>query len=147
MPVLANQLKDYGNVKKLVVPTSEESLPTLNTHAEYEAEMKFLHGKLALLNQEVERLTKCNKELTARVAFLNENQRQIDNDVSVIRGKNKEIKRLADKLKLLENGKTPVDCLRQQKVMKNQLAEMDLLVKRLRAGYLNGQKDGVSGEG
>lgn len=146
VPNLANQLKDYGNVKKVVVPTIEESLPALNTHAEYEAEMKFLHGKLDHLNKEVDRLTASNRELTGRNAFLTENQRQIDADVAVIRSKNKEIKRLTDKLKLLESGRTPVDCLRQQKVMKNQLAEMDLLVKRLRAGCRSSAANQDQGE-
>jgi len=52
--------------------------------------------------------------------------------MDVIRAKNKEIKKLNDKLKLLENGKLPVDCLRQQKVMRNQLKEMEALVRRLK---------------
>ena len=62
-------------------------------------------------------------------------------DLNVIRSKNKEIKKLNDKLKLLETGKLPVDCLRQQKIMKNQLKEMELLVKRLRAQRSQGNDE------
>ena len=136
---LANKILDSGN--KRVIPTIDESLPALNSHSEYEAEIKFLNGKLAHLNAENSRLNVQSLELGKKVDFFNKNQRQIDLDVNVIRGKNKDIKKLTDKIKLLENGKIPVDCLREQKVMKNQLKEMDLLVKRLRKGHSNIDSD------
>ena len=39
--------------------------------------------------------------------------------------KNKEIKKLNDKLKQLEMGKTPIDCLKQIKQLKSQIKEME----------------------
>ena len=79
------------------------------------------------------------------------NQRQIELDINVINGKNKEIKKLNDKLKLIENGKSPVECLREIKSLKNQLVEMDAMARRLKKQItanqfdeLNTQADSVS---
>lgn len=118
---------------KKILPTTDKSLPKLSTHSEYEAEIEYLNSKISHLNEESNRLVTANKALTEKNEYFNKNQRQIDLDLNVIRSKNKEIKKLNDKLKLLETGKLPVDCLRQQKIMKNQLKEMESLVKRLKS--------------
>jgi len=122
-----------SNLNKTILPVNDETqVPVLSSQAEYDLEIKYLNGKLTHLNTENARLSLENKKLTARNESFEKSQRLIEQDMAVIRSKNKEIKKLNDKLKLLENGKLPVDCLRQQKIMKNQLKEMDTLLKKFK---------------
>jgi protein QN1 len=117
---------------KRILPTTNESMPVLNTVNEYEAEIRLLNARIASLNELKDQMNKVNKTLADKNEFYAKNQRQIELDIHVLSAKNKEIKKLNEKLKLLESGKTPVDCLRQIKSLKNQLIEMESLVKRLK---------------
>ena len=70
-------------------------------------------------------------ELRKRVAYYETNQQLIETDVLIIDEKNKEIKRLGDKLHAAEMGRAAPDFLKQIGAQKKQLREMHLLVKRL----------------
>jgi hypothetical protein len=76
--------------------------------------------------------TKLFADLIKRVEYYEKNQHQIELDCKVIEAKNAEIKKLNEKLKQLEMGKQAPECLREIKRLKQQLKEMDLLVKRMR---------------
>jgi len=94
--------------------------------------MRQLNSKLNEAHQAIEKYSEMIRILTEKLNYYEKNERQIEIDIKVIDSQKKEIKKLNDRLKLLESGKTPVDCLKQIKQLKNQLKEMDSALKRLR---------------
>jgi len=94
--------------------------------------MSQLNSKLNEAHQAIEKYSEMIRILTEKLNYYEKNERQIEIDIKVIDSQKKEIKKLNDRLKLLESGKTPVDCLKQIKQLKNQLKEMDSALKRLR---------------
>ena len=137
--VLANISNEFDSKK--IMPTNAQSLPILNTVNEYETEIRNLTGKLHFMNEEHKKTLEANKTLHKKVENFVQTQRQIELDINVINAKNKEIKKLNDKLKLIESGKSPVECMREIKSLKNQLVEMDSVVRRLKKPLTANQFD------
>lgn len=77
-------------------------------------------------------LKKDNAEMRQRLEYYEKHQHQIEDDVKEIEARREEIKRLKEKLKALESGKTAPEYIRELKRVRTQLKEMELLVKRLK---------------
>lgn len=75
-------------------------------------------------------LQRDNALLKQKLEYYEKNQHQIEQDVKLIELKNLEMKKLQEKLKFIEMGKTAPEYIRELKRLKTQLKEMDLLVKR-----------------
>lgn len=88
--------------------------------------------KIENLESKLKELTSQNSELIKRVNYYEKNQQQIELDIKVIEQKNKEIKLLNDKLTKLESNRSAPECVKEIKKLKNQLKEMDIVIKRLR---------------
>lgn len=130
-PSILKKSHDEDTPNKFM-PVMEESKPTEESIKGYEERIKELELRLKEAGIKVNLLNENNKELLRRVDYYEKNQQQIELDIQIIDTKNKEIKRLQDKLKLLEMNKAAPDCLKELKRAKNQLKEMDLLVKRIK---------------
>ena len=120
------------------LPSAEES--KLQSVSAFEEELRRVRFDLNASNERTKLLADRNTDLLKRLEYYEKNQQQIELDVKVIESKNREIKRLGDRLKALESGRTPPDCLRQIKQLTNQLAQMDSLVKRYKKPSENGVK-------
>ena len=130
-PSILKKSHDEDTPNKFM-PVMEESKPTEESVKGYEERIKELELRLKEAVIKVNLLNENNKELLRRVDYYEKNQQQIELDIKIIDTKNKEIKRLQDKLKLLEMNKAAPECLKELKRAKNQLKEMDLLVKRIK---------------
>jgi hypothetical protein len=73
-----------------------------------------------------------SRDLRSRAENYEHIQQRLASDMLVIDAKNREIKSLSEKLRHLEMGKAAPEFLKDLRQTKNQLKEMDLLVKRLR---------------
>ena len=158
------QLKfDLIQEKKLVHEKKEKNIVELKTHETnkfmptieqsklknvdieyYEQQIRKLEQDLIRASSRSDSVASLNKELLVKAEHCERAQRQIETDIKVIESKNKEIKSLSEKLRLLEIGKTAPDFLKDLRQAKNQLKEMDLVVKRLRRPQANNSDSGVN---
>ncbi len=111
---------------------SPERKVILPVDAETETALLESQNRLNYMTEKNRELEAINKNLTQIVDYYEKNQQQIELDLKIIDSKNKEIKSLNDKVKYLEQSRVAPDYLKEIKRLKNQLKEMDLVVKRLR---------------
>ena len=116
------------SVPSKFMPLSDESVPKTGGVEAYEHRIRVLEHKLNDSQSKYNSLDAYNKELLVRVEYYEKHQHQIEQDIQIIDAKNKEIKNLSEKLRLLEINKTAPDYLKELRKAKNQLKEMDLLV-------------------
>ena len=127
----ANNEKPMTSVANGSKTPSEKNI-VLPVAAETEAAQKERENRLNFFVDKNHELESINKNLTEIINYYEKNQRQIEIDVRIIEEKNGEIKRLNEKVKHLEQGRVAPDSMKEMKHLKNQLKEMDLVIKRLR---------------
>ncbi|RNA11247.1 hypothetical protein BpHYR1_008747 [Brachionus plicatilis] len=116
-PIIASQThKSLDNISKVILPITEQTCPE------------------SLVDKQIQQLTQDNFELKKIVDFYEKNQQQIEQDVKIIDEKNKQIKKLNDKMQKIQMNKTGPDFVREITRLKKQLQEMDLVIKRMRQG-------------
>ena len=107
------------------MPSNEPTQPTIEATQSHERQLRQLEQRLNDANA-------LSRDLRSRAENYEQIKQQLAADMRIIDTKNKEIKSLNEKLRLLEMGKMAPDYLKEMRQIKNQLKEMDLLVKRLR---------------
>lgn len=85
----------------------------------------------------IKSLSEQNSEMKKIVEFYEKNQHQIEQDVKIIDEKNKQIKKLNDKIQKIEMNKTGPDFVRENIRLKKQVQELDLVIKRMRQSKKN----------
>lgn len=118
------------------MPTNEPTQPRVETVETYERHITQLEQRLNDANA-------LSRDLRSRAENYEQLKQQLESDMRVINEKNKEIKGLNEKLKQLEMGKTAPEYLKDLRQVKNQLKEMDLLVKRLRRSIATQATNGM----
>lgn len=107
--------------RKIILPITVE---TQTAQIEFENRVKYFMDK----NKELEQM---NNNLKKLIGYYEKNQQQIEQDVIVINEKNKEIKSLSEKVSYLEKGRAVPDYVKEVRMLKSQLKEMDQALKRL----------------
>lgn len=113
--------------------SQQQPRENLNNAKEQSSDDKSLVEKLSFLEEE-------NTILAKKLKFFEVNQKYIEDDLAVIDNKNKEIKKLNDKIKLLENNKNAPEYVKKLKEAQIQLKQLDQVIKRLRNSQNNNKQ-------